>query len=95
MTAPDDKITADDILDTLAAADALETFLHLPKEEQDNFARWTGMSRDDESHWRRINALALALRLGPLHVAQAQSSAQSARSSPLRPKEPRVALVGR
>ena len=78
MTAPDDKITADDLLDTLGAADALETFLHLPQEEQDNFARWIGKSRDDESHWRRINALVLAMRMGPLHVAQAQSSAESA-----------------
>ena len=78
MTAPDDKITADDLLDTLAEVGALETFLHLPREEQDNFARWIGMSRDDESHWRRINALALAMRLGPLHVSQVQSSAQSA-----------------
>lgn len=74
----DDKITADDLLDTLAAADALETFLHLPPEDQDNFARWIGMSRDDESHWRRINALALAMRLGPLHVAQARLSEKTA-----------------
>jgi hypothetical protein len=78
MTPPDDKITADDLLDTLAAADVLETFLRLPQEEQDNFARWIGKSRDDESHWRRINALVLALRLGPLHAAQPPSSAESA-----------------
>ena len=79
MTTPDDgKITADDLLDTLAAAGVLQTFLHLPKEDQDNFARWIGTARDDESHWRRINALALAMRLGPLHVVQARLSEKSA-----------------
>ncbi len=76
--APDDKITADDLLDTLAAADVLETFLHLPQEDQDAFARWIGMSRDDESHWRRINALALAMRLCPMHVAEPSLSEKTA-----------------
>ena len=65
MTASENTITADDLLDTLAAADALQTFLHLPPKDQENFARWIGKSRDDESHWRRINALVLALRMGP------------------------------
>ena len=76
MTAPANVITADDLLDTLAAADALETFLRLPMEDQDNFARWIGKSRDDESHWRRINALVLAMRMGPLRTGQDHPSAQ-------------------
>ena len=62
----ENMITAEDLLDTLAAADALETFLRLPQEEQDRFAAWIGRSRDDESAWRRINALTLAIRMGPL-----------------------------
>ena len=66
MTDPGTEITADDLLDALAAADALETFLRLPPEAQEHFTLWIGKSRDDESHWRRINALALALRMGPL-----------------------------
>jgi hypothetical protein len=78
MTAPEPaKITADDLLDTLAAAGVLDTFLHLPEEDRDNFARWIGMSRDDESHWRRINALALAMKVGPFHPAEAPPSAES------------------
>ncbi|HYO61104.1 MAG TPA: YdeI/OmpD-associated family protein [Actinomycetota bacterium] len=70
MTEQGSEITADDLLDALAAADALETFLRLPPEAQEHFALWIGKSRDDESHWRRINALALALRMGPLRPAQ-------------------------
>lgn len=66
MTAPENRITADDLLDTLAAADALDTFLRLPPEDQERFSAWIGKSRDDESHWRRINALTLALKMGPL-----------------------------
>lgn len=71
MTPPENKITADDLLDTLAAADALQTFLHLPLEDQESFARWIGKSRDDESHWRRINALVLAMRIGPFERTEA------------------------
>ena len=77
MTTEGNEITADDLLDTLAAADALETFLRLPREEQDNFARWIGKSKDDESHWRRINALAMAIRLGPFQPAQEHPTAQT------------------
>ena len=77
MTTSGNEITADDLLDTLAAADALETFLRLPKEAQDDFARWIGKSRDDESHWRRINALALAMRIGPLGAEPDGPAAQS------------------
>lgn len=76
MTPPQGKITADDLLDTLAAADALQTFLRLPPEDQENFARWIGKSRDDESHWRRINALALAIKMGPFRVDQDHPSAK-------------------
>ena len=76
MTAAPNEITADDLLDTLAAADALETFLRLPRADQDKFARWIGKSRDDESHWRRINALALAIRMGPLQAGRDHATAQ-------------------
>lgn len=76
MSSAEGKITADDLLDTLAAADALEAFLRLPMADQENFSRWIGKARDDESHWRRINALALAIRLGPLGAGGAPASAQ-------------------
>lgn len=70
------KITADDLLDTLASADALVTFLRLPREDQDNFARWIGKARDEESHWRRINALVIAMKIGPLGTGTAHPSTQ-------------------
>lgn len=76
MTDRETEITADDLLDALAAADALETFLRLPPEAQEHFALWIGKSRDDESHWRRINALALALRMGPFRGETDHPAAQ-------------------
>lgn len=75
MSSDSGKITADDLLDTLAAADALEAFLRLPVADQESFSRWIGKARDDESHWRRINALALAIRLGPLEAGGARPTA--------------------
>lgn len=71
------KITAHDLLDTLASADALETFLHLPREDQESFARWIGKARDVESHWRRINALVMAMKIGPLDVGRNHPSTES------------------
>lgn len=50
MNPEENKITAHDLLDTLAEADALKTFLRLPPEDQENFSRWIGQSRDGESH---------------------------------------------
>ena len=76
MSPPNDKITANDLLDTLAAADALNTFLRLPPADQDNFSRWIGKARNDESHWRRINALVLAMRIGPLEGEASHPTAQ-------------------
>ncbi|HWL65596.1 MAG TPA: YdeI/OmpD-associated family protein [Actinomycetota bacterium] len=61
----DQTITVEDLLDAMAEADVLETFCQLPQEDQENFSRWIGMARDDESHWRRIHAFVSALRTGP------------------------------
>ena len=49
-----------------AASGALDSFRKLPVHEQARFARWIEAAHDDESRLRRIEALALALRLGPL-----------------------------
>lgn len=57
---------AGDLLVVLAEADVLETFQRLPAAARDNFTRWIDKARDDESHWQRIEALVLALRIGPL-----------------------------
>jgi len=59
-------ITANDLLDAMAEAEVLEIFCQLPQADQDEFSRWIGKSRDDDSHWRRISALVLALKTGPL-----------------------------
>jgi uncharacterized protein YdeI (YjbR/CyaY-like superfamily) len=59
-----DRITADDLLDAMAMADVLETFLLLPPVDQEKFASWIGKARDNESHWRRINALVMAMTSG-------------------------------
>ena len=72
MTEPE-KITPEDLLDVMREADVLETFCHLAEADREKFIRWIGMARDDDSHWRRIHALVLALRTGPL-----QSSAPDA-----------------
>lgn len=63
---PDSKITPDNLLDAMAAADVLEVFCHLPEAAQQEFREWIGKARDDESHWRRIDALVLAMRSGLL-----------------------------
>ena len=73
------RITPEDLLDAMARADVLEIFGRLPEADQQKFSRWIGKARDDESHWRRINALVLALRLGPLQIGpQAQDTATGA-----------------
>ena len=55
-----------DLVEAFATANVLKTFRRLPKADQENFLRWISVARDEESRWRRINALALALRMGPL-----------------------------
>ena len=56
----------EDLLDAMVRSDVLEIFVLLPEIDQQRFSNWIGKARDNESHWRRINALVLALRLGPL-----------------------------
>lgn len=62
----EEKITVEDLLDAMTEADVLETFCQLPQVDQEKFSRWIGKARDDDSHWRRIQALVSALRAGPL-----------------------------
>ena len=70
MSSDDERITPDDLLDAMAAADVLETFCHLPRSAQEEFSAWIGKARDTDSHWRRIDALVLAMRSGLLHETQ-------------------------
>jgi hypothetical protein len=61
-----ETITAHDLLDAMADAGVLEVFCHLPRAAQDEFSSWIGKARDDESHWRRIEALVAAMRRSSL-----------------------------
>jgi hypothetical protein len=62
----EEKITPDNLLDAMAEADVLEVFCHLPEVAKQEFRGWIGKARDDELHWRRIDALVSAMRSGPL-----------------------------
>lgn len=55
----------DDLFRSLTEADVLANFHHLPMEQQDRFIDWIDKARDDEAHWRRIDILVLAMRMGP------------------------------
>ncbi|HVF52953.1 MAG TPA: GGDEF domain-containing protein [Actinomycetota bacterium] len=63
------RITARDLLDVLAEADALEVFNQLPEAAQEDLASWIGAARDDDSHWVRIQALVAAMKSSPLNPA--------------------------
>lgn len=62
-----ETISADDLLDAMATADVLDTFVLLPPSAQDEFRQWIGKAKNDDSHWRRIHALVAAMRSGRLH----------------------------
>ena len=58
-----ERSPSEELIDVLSSSDALETFNRLPVADQVNFSRWVGLARDDESKWRRIEALVLAMRM--------------------------------
>lgn len=62
---PEDRITADDLLDAMAAADVLDVFCHLPERSRREFEDWIGKARNSEAHWRRIDTLVMAMRSAP------------------------------
>jgi hypothetical protein len=64
--APARSSSSADLHDALLSADVLRTYDRLPAANQDQFSSWIEHSHDDESRWRRINALVLALRMAPL-----------------------------
>lgn len=71
-------ITAEDLIEAMVQADVLETFCRLPQAEQAKFSRWIGKARNDASHWQRIQALVLALRMGPLQPITVEEPVSSA-----------------
>lgn len=60
------EIPHDDLTAAMAEADVLDIYLSLPEAERRRFSRWVRLARDDDSYWRRIEALVLAMRVGLL-----------------------------
>lgn len=73
----EDKITPDDLLNAMAAADVLEMFCDLPEDARRKFEHWIGKARDDQAHWRRIDTLVMALRSAPRLEGQTEGIAVS------------------
>ena len=71
MTSPEES-TSDDLLEAMAEADCLEVYLRLPETDRVKFSYWVEEAPDDESHWRRIEALVVAMRISPLQPATLQ-----------------------
>ena len=72
----EERFPARDLREALAGADVLEVFRRLPRVDQHRFSHWVEIARDDESHWRRIHALVLALRTGPFLPSVSQAAAR-------------------
>ena len=62
----------DDLLKAMEEGDVLEVFSLLPLSDQENFARWIDKAHDDDSRWRRLEALVLAMRMSPLQPRQSR-----------------------
>lgn len=60
--------SSDQLLEAFAATDSLEMFRRLPIADQDEFFSWVERATTQESRWRRIDALALAMRISCLHI---------------------------
>jgi molybdopterin converting factor small subunit len=65
MTASGEMITHD-LEEAMSEADVLALFQKLPPADRERFSRWIALARDDESLWRRIEIVVMALRMGPL-----------------------------
>ena len=73
MSTPE-LITVDDVMEALATSGVLETFCQLPVIDQERFSRLIGEARNDESQWRRIEALVMALKTGPFQPSEVGQS---------------------
>lgn len=66
MSRPTHTAAVDDLFKELTTFDGLDAFCLLPEKDQQRFVSWIVKARDDVSYWARIDAVALAMRLGPL-----------------------------
>jgi ferric-dicitrate binding protein FerR (iron transport regulator) len=74
----EDRITANDLLNAMAAADVLDRFCQLPEASRREFEDWIGKASDNAAHWRRIDTLVMAMRAAPL--LEAELSTEPARA---------------
>ena len=65
MSSKADGRSRDDLVEALAFADVLGTFRALPEASRRDFEAWVEKARDEPSRWRRIEALAMAMRAAP------------------------------
>lgn len=79
---PEDKITSDDLLNAMEAADVLDTFSNLPEASRREFEEWIRKARDNEAHWRRIDTLVMAMRSAPRLGAGAFTEPASVAETP-------------
>ena len=66
MNSPEETPT-DDLLEAMTEADCLEVYLRLPETDRVKFSQWVEHAPDDGSHWRRIEALVVAMKISPLN----------------------------
>jgi hypothetical protein len=59
-----------ELREALETSDSLETFRSLPVSAQENLSRWVDKAADEDSRWRRIEALVLAMRISPLQSGE-------------------------
>lgn len=65
---PQARRIEDELLAAFAATDSLAAFRQLPLADQENFFRWIEKAPDEESRWRRTDALVLAMRISCLRL---------------------------
>lgn len=65
---PQERRVEEELLAAFAATDSLEAFRQLPLADQENFFRWIEKAPDEESRWRRTDALVLAMRISCLRL---------------------------
>ncbi len=73
-----EKFAVDDLIEALTTFDALNAFWHLPDADQQKFVHWVATARDEAAYWGRIDALVLAMRVGPLRSETSSETAQVA-----------------
>lgn len=84
---PQERRIEDELLAAFAATDSLPAFRQLPLADQENFFRWIEKATDEESRWRRIDALVLAMRISCLRLeGRVELASQAVRSSRFGPE---------